>query len=63
MNILPKNVILFQAFDILINKQGVRDLSNPTLVLSKEELLTIRKAIDEIKEKTKKEKVVIIQPF
>ena len=52
-----------QAFDILINKQGVRDLPKPTLVLSKEELLTARKAIDEIKEKTKKEKVVIIQPF
>ena len=52
-----------QAFDILINNQGVRDLPKPTLVLSKEELLYARKAIDEIKEKTKKEKVVIIQPF
>ena len=52
-----------QAFDILINKQGVRELPKPTLVLSKEELLYARKAIDEIKEKTKKEKVVIVQPF
>ena len=35
----------------------------PTLVLSKEELLEGRKAVDEIKKKVKKEKLVIIQPF
>jgi len=52
-----------QAFDMLINKKGIRELPAPTLVLSKEELLAGRKAIDEIKEKVKKEKFVIIQPF
>ncbi len=52
-----------QAFDILINQKGVRELPAPTLILSKEELLEGRKAIDEIKKKVKKEKLVIIQPF
>ena len=52
-----------QAFDILINKKGIRELPAPTLILSKEELLEGRKAIDEIKKKVKKEKLVIIQPF
>ena len=52
-----------QAFDILINKKGIRELPAPTLILSKEELLEGRKAIDEIKKKVKKEKLVILQPF
>ena len=52
-----------QAFDMLINKKGIRELPAPTLILSKEELLEGRKAIDEIKKKVKKEKLVIIQPF
>ena len=43
-----------QAFDILINKKGVRKLPAPTLILSKEELLEGRKAVDEIKKKVKK---------
>ena len=52
-----------QAFDMLINKKGIRELPAPTLILSKEELLEGRKAIDEIKKKVKKEKLVILQPF
>ena len=52
-----------QAFDMLINKKGIRELPAPTLILSKEELLEGRKAVDEIKKKVKKEKLVIIQPF
>lgn len=52
-----------QAFDILINKKGIRDLPKPTLNLSKEELIAGRKAIEDIKEKLKKEKTVVIQPF
>lgn len=52
-----------QAFDILINNKGIRPLPKPTLVLSKEELIAGRKAIDDIKEKLKKEKTVVIQPF
>ena len=52
-----------QAFDMLINNKGIRELPAPTLILSKEELLEGRKAIDEIKKKVKKEKLVILQPF
>lgn len=52
-----------QAFDVLINNKGIRDLPKPTLVLNKEELIAGKKAIDDTKEKLKKEKVVIIQPF
>ena len=52
-----------QAFDMLINNKGIRELPAPTLILSKEELLEGRKAVDEIKKKVKKEKLVIIQPF
>ena len=48
---------------MLINNKGIRDLPKSTLILSKEELLTGKKAIDEVKEKLKKEKVVVIQPF
>ena len=61
MNILIKKCDIAQAFDMLINKKGIRELSIATLILSKEELLEGRKAIDEIKKKVKKEKLVIIQ--
>lgn len=54
---------LSQAFDICINNQGIRDLVKPTLRLSIEELLAGKHAIKEIKEKTKKDKVVVFQPF
>ena len=52
-----------QAFDLLINNKGLRDLPKSTLVLSKEELIAGRQAVDQVKEKLKKEKVVVIQPF
>lgn len=54
---------LGQAFDIEINKKGKRELNRPTLYLSKEELLTGRKLISDVKEKLKKDKVIVIQPF
>lgn len=54
---------LSQAFDIEINNKGIRELPKPTLYLSKEELLTGRKLISDVKEKLKKEKVLVIQPF
>lgn len=54
---------LAQAFDIEINKQGVRELPKPTLRLSKSELLTGRQVIAEVKQKVKKEKSIIFQPF
>ena len=46
-----------QAFDILINNKGVRELSAPTINLSQEELLAGKKAVKEIKDKLKKEKI------
>jgi len=52
-----------QAFDIEINKKGIRPLPKPTLVLSKDELLTGRKLISDVKKQLKKSKIVIFQPF
>ncbi len=54
---------LAQAFDIQINNRGVRDLPRPSIYLSKEELITGRQVIKEVKEKLKKEKVIVVQPF
>lgn len=54
---------LAQAFDIEINGKGIRPLPKPTLRLSKEELLAGRKLVSEVKEKIKKEKVIVFQPF
>lgn len=54
---------LSQAFDIQINNKGIRDLPKPKINLSKEELLTGRKLVSEVKEKLKKDKVIVIQPF
>lgn len=54
---------LAQAFDIEINDKGIRKLPPPTICLSKEELLTGRQIINEVKEKLKKDKIVVFQPF
>jgi ADP-heptose:LPS heptosyltransferase len=54
---------LSQAFDIEINKKGIRELPKPTLVLSKEELITGRQLVAEVKKTLKKEKVIVLQPF
>lgn len=55
---------LSQAFDIEMNKKGLRkDLPKPRLFLSKDELLAGRKIVSEVKEKLKKEKVLVFQPF
>jgi hypothetical protein len=52
-----------QAFDIEINNKGIRPLPKPTLRLSKDELLSGRQLVNEVKEKIKKDKVVVFQPF
>jgi ADP-heptose:LPS heptosyltransferase len=52
-----------QAFDIEINNKGVRNLNKPAIHLSKEELLIGRKIINDVKEKLKKNKVIVLQPF
>ena len=52
-----------QAYDIEINNKGIRKLEIPKIFLSKEELIMARQMINEVKEKTKKEKVIVFQPF
>lgn len=52
-----------QAFDIEINNKGIRNLQKTKIYLSKEELLVGRKIINDVKEKTKKDKTIIVQPF
>jgi len=52
-----------QAFDLIINNKGLRELPKPTLRLSNEEMLAGFQVTTEVKEKTKKEKVVVFQPF
>lgn len=54
---------LSQAFDLEINKKGIRELPKPTLRLSKDEYLAGRKLVSEVKEKLKKEKLIVLQPF
>lgn len=54
---------LAQAFDIQINNKGIRELPKPTLFLSKDELLTGRHLVAEVKKKLKKEKIIVLQPF
>ena len=54
---------LAQAYDIALNNKGIRELSKPSIKLSKDEILYTRKMLTEIKNKTKKDKVIIVQPF
>lgn len=54
---------LSQAFDIIINNKGIRELPKPTLVLSKTEVVQGYNLVKEVKEKTGFDKVIVIQPF
>lgn len=54
---------LAQAFDIIINNQGIRDLPDPKIVLNKMEMAQGYNFIQEVKEKTGFDKVLIVQPF
>ena len=54
---------LSEAYDIAINKKGLRKIPKPRIYLSKEEILMARQMIGEVKEKTKKNKIIVIQPF
>lgn len=54
---------LSQAFDILINNKGIRDLPKPAIKLTREEILNGKNIVDEVKEKTNKDKIIVIQPF
>lgn len=54
---------LAQAFDIAINNKGIRKLKNSSIYLSQEEFLGGIHTVKEVKEKTKKSKVIVFQPF
>ena len=54
---------LSQAYDIAINDKGVRDLPKPNIKLSKQEKMHAAQVVKEVKEKTKKEKSIVFQPF
>jgi len=52
-----------QAFDIEINKKGIRDLHIPQIYLNKSEKLHGKSVVDEVKAVTGLSKVIVIQPF
>jgi ADP-heptose:LPS heptosyltransferase len=54
---------LSQAFDIQINNKGIRDLPKPTLKLSRQEIINGKFVVEEVKQKTKKDKIIVFQPF
>ncbi len=54
---------LAEAFDIQINNKGVRDLPDPNLFLGVDEMISGQDIIDEVKEKTQKQKVIVFQPY
>ena len=54
---------LAQAFDIAINNQGIRNLSDPKIYLNKMEMATGYNFVQEVKSKTGFDKVLVVQPF
>jgi hypothetical protein len=52
-----------QAFDIIINNKGIRELARPSIKLSNDEVFVGYNVVKEVKEKTKKDKAIIFQPF
>jgi hypothetical protein len=54
---------LSQAFDIQINNKGIRELSRPRLKLSRHESINGKFVVEEVRQVTGKEKVVVFQPF
>jgi ADP-heptose:LPS heptosyltransferase len=54
---------LSQAFDIQINNKGVRELPKPNIKLSRQEMIQAKFVLEEVRQATKKTKVVVFQPF
>ena len=54
---------LAQAFDIEINKKGVRDLSAPSVHINKIEMVQGANVVEEVKKVTGFDKAIVIQPF
>jgi hypothetical protein len=54
---------LAQAFDIIINEQGIQELPDPTIYLNKMEMAAGFNMVQEVKAKTGFDKIVVVQPF
>ncbi len=54
---------LAQAFDIAINNKGLREVSDPKIYANKQEIVQAATIIEEIKQGTGKDKVLVVQPF
>jgi len=54
---------LAQAFDIEINGKGVRPVPDPVINLNKNEVITGASIIEEVKQNTGFDKVLVVQPF
>lgn len=54
---------LAQAFDIEINKKGIREVPAPTIHFNKAEITTAYNLIQEVKAGTGFDKVLVVQPF
>lgn len=54
---------LAQAFDIAINNNGVRELPAPKIYHNKHEIVEAHNVIEEVKNATGFEKVLVVQPF
>ena len=54
---------LAQAFDIELNGKGVRKLDKPNIFINKQEMVTAATIVDEVKQKTGRDKVLVVQPF
>lgn len=52
-----------QAFDIEINKKGIRDLPTPTIELNKAELGQGKSIVEEVRAVTGFDKIIVVQPF
>jgi len=54
---------LAQAFDIIINNKGIRTLTDPKVYINKLEMVQGANVVEEIKQVTGFDKVIVIQPF
>jgi len=54
---------LSQAFDIAINNKGIRNLNKPNIFINKHEMISGASVVEEIKQVTGFDKVIVIQPF
>lgn len=54
---------LSQAFDIAINNKGIRALSSPKIYINKHEMISGASVVEEVKQVTGFDKVIVVQPF